>query len=110
MMIDDYVGRYFSPYPLGVDDHTATSHIRITGATLPSNFSRSKLKPKDVPAERPQSRSQTTSSEAPTGVVASEESEEKTLWVCDRCFKYMKEGASWELHLVRMDVLVMIWV
>lgn len=22
------------------------------------------------------------------------------LWVCDRCFKYMAEGGSWELHVV----------
>ncbi|EPQ61148.1 hypothetical protein GLOTRDRAFT_113584 [Gloeophyllum trabeum ATCC 11539] len=24
--------------------------------------------------------------------------EKSTLWVCDRCFKYMTEGSSWELH------------
>lgn len=24
-----------------------------------------------------------------------------TLWVCDRCFKYMREGVHWELHTVR---------
>lgn len=23
-----------------------------------------------------------------------------TLWVCDRCFKYMREGIHWELHTV----------
>jgi len=23
------------------------------------------------------------------------------LWVCDRCFKYMTEGTSWEVHMVR---------
>lgn len=23
-----------------------------------------------------------------------------TLWVCDRCFKYMREGVHWELHTV----------
>lgn len=22
------------------------------------------------------------------------------LWVCDRCFKYMSEGTSWESHMV----------
>lgn len=24
------------------------------------------------------------------------------LWVCDKCFKYMAEGLSWELHVVRI--------
>jgi hypothetical protein len=23
------------------------------------------------------------------------------LWVCDRCFKYMADGTSWEVHMVR---------
>ncbi|KAG8940553.1 hypothetical protein FRC04_005191 [Tulasnella sp. 424] len=26
------------------------------------------------------------------------------LWVCDRCFKYMREGISWELHMKKCDV------
>jgi len=29
------------------------------------------------------------------------EEDEVTLWVCDKCFKYMKEGSSCELHVVR---------
>lgn len=28
------------------------------------------------------------------------------LWVCDRCFKYMREGISWELHMVGSSGLV----
>ncbi len=24
-----------------------------------------------------------------------------TLWVCDRCFKYIVDGTSWEVHMVR---------
>ena len=28
------------------------------------------------------------------------------LWVCDRCFKYMSDGRSWELHVVRFAVPV----
>jgi hypothetical protein len=24
------------------------------------------------------------------------------LWVCDRCFKYMADGTSWEVHMVCM--------
>lgn len=31
------------------------------------------------------------------------------LWVCDKCFKYMAEGASWELHVVRISLLVIIF-
>lgn len=23
---------------------------------------------------------------------------EATLWVCDKCFKYMRDGVSWEMH------------
>ena len=26
--------------------------------------------------------------------------EKATLWVCDQCFKYMRDGASWEFHMV----------
>lgn len=26
------------------------------------------------------------------------------LWVCDKCFKYMSEGLSWELHVVRLFI------
>jgi hypothetical protein len=28
-----------------------------------------------------------------------------TLWVCDRCFKYMREGVHWELHTVSSPTL-----
>ena len=28
--------------------------------------------------------------------------EKAILWVCDRCFKYMREGSSYELHSVRL--------
>ena len=28
------------------------------------------------------------------------------LWVCDKCFKYMSEGLSWELHVVRISSMV----
>jgi hypothetical protein len=27
------------------------------------------------------------------------------LWVCDRCFKYMADGTSWEVHMVRHSLL-----
>lgn len=26
--------------------------------------------------------------------------EKAVLWVCERCFKYMAEGSTWELHAV----------
>jgi len=28
------------------------------------------------------------------------------LWVCDRCFKYMADGTSWEVHMVRSSSLL----
>ncbi|KAG9013238.1 hypothetical protein FRB90_006108 [Tulasnella sp. 427] len=27
------------------------------------------------------------------------------LWVCDRCFKYMREGVSWQLHIVSLQTI-----
>lgn len=29
-----------------------------------------------------------------------EKENDVTLWVCDKCFKYMTAGPSWELHTV----------
>ena len=29
------------------------------------------------------------------------ENASEILWVCDRCFKYMTDGTSWEVHMVR---------
>lgn len=31
-----------------------------------------------------------------------------TLWVCDRCFKYMREGVQWELHIVGFFVRLLV--
>jgi hypothetical protein len=28
------------------------------------------------------------------------ENASSVLWVCDRCFKYMTDGTSWEVHMV----------
>ena len=30
----------------------------------------------------------------------SRENASSVLWVCDRCFKYMTDGTSWEVHMV----------
>ncbi|KAF8339782.1 acyl-CoA N-acyltransferase [Cantharellus anzutake] len=35
---------------------------------------------------------------------ADEDSAEANLYVCDRCFKYMKDGATWEVHSRTCDV------
>ena len=88
------LSRYFSPYPLSepeVDDagtpsakgnHSAT---RIPGAprTAFHTFGRT---------------SDLLAGGAPR---TSGTGHNATLWVCDKCFKYMAEGLSWELHLVR---------
>lgn len=29
-----------------------------------------------------------------------------TIWVCDRCFKYMARGGSWELHTVNISIII----
>ena len=36
-----------------------------------------------------------------SGAVNSRENVGGVLWVCDRCFKYMTDGTSWEVHMVR---------
>ncbi|KEP49487.1 putative myst histone acetyltransferase [Rhizoctonia solani 123E] len=84
---------YYSPYPSFEDDadtHTrpratpegpavvtqggahATTHLPTGGATPAANHT--------------------------TAAAESTSSGDATLWVCDRCFKYMREATAWELH------------
>ncbi|KAH9850554.1 acyl-CoA N-acyltransferase [Lenzites betulinus] len=81
---------YFSPYPLSEGDaddagtpgvHTPQSASKIAGVSRASLRGRSS----DLVAGG-LGRSHGTGHHA-------------TLWVCDRCFKYMAEGLSWELHV-----------
>ena len=49
---------------------------------------------------RPSSRPHVRTADILAGGLNNKDNEDVTLWVCDKCFKYMKEGASWELHVV----------
>ncbi|KAH7334038.1 acyl-CoA N-acyltransferase [Rhizoctonia solani] len=91
---------YYSPYPSFEDDadthtrpratpegpvasaqggaHSAT-HLTASGATPTTNH--------------------TTAAAETTG------SGDATLWVCDRCFKYMREATAWELHKKTCKIL-----
>ncbi|KAK7688061.1 hypothetical protein QCA50_008431 [Cerrena zonata] len=87
---------YFSPYPLTETEieeqvstpsgsHPGTSTPRIPGVARSSLRSHGR-----------------TSDILAGGLGRSHGAGEKSmLWVCDKCFKYMAEGASWELHVKR---------
>lgn len=84
---------YFSPYPLTeteVDDLFATpsSHGPSSGSRIPG-------------VSRASIRSHGRTSDLLAGGLGrnSGAGEKAMLWVCDRCFKYMAEGLSWELHM-----------
>ncbi|KAL6305597.1 acyl-CoA N-acyltransferase [Sparassis latifolia] len=83
---------YFSPYPLTeaeADDQvpTPSSHGPASAGKIPG-VSRSTV--------RAHGR---TSDLLAGGLGRSHGVEKAMLWVCDRCFKYMAEGLSWELHV-----------
>lgn len=87
--------RYFSPYPLTeteAEDVATTPHSHGPSSTarIPG-VSRSSI--------RSHGR---TSDLLAGGLGRSHAGPEKAmLWVCDRCFKYMAEGPSYESHIVR---------
>ncbi|KAJ8497123.1 hypothetical protein ONZ51_g655 [Trametes cubensis] len=84
---------YFSPYPL-----TETETDGDTGtpsAQAPHSASK-------IPGvSRSSIRSHGRTSDLFAGGLGRSHGtgQNSTLWVCDRCFKYMAEGQSWELHV-----------
>ncbi|KAI0638868.1 acyl-CoA N-acyltransferase [Trametes polyzona] len=83
---------YFSPYPLSEveadDAGTPSAHTPHSSSAKLSGVSRSAI--------RTHGR---TSELLAGGLGRSHATQHSTLWVCDRCFKYMAEGLSWELHI-----------
>lgn len=82
--------RYFSPYPLTeseTDEHAASP--AVSGVGRIPGVSRSTF------------RSHGRTSDLLAGGLQRGGGEKSMLWVCDRCFKYMAEGLSWEAHVVR---------
>lgn len=91
--------RYFSPYPLTeteVED-VATPHSHGPSST-----------PRIPGVSRSSIRSHGRTSDLLAGGLGRSHagSEKAMLWVCDRCFKYMAEGPSYESHIVRRASLL----
>ncbi|KAH7884038.1 acyl-CoA N-acyltransferase [Phlebopus sp. FC_14] len=87
---------YFSPYPLTdseVEDGSAAQGALSTPTSKITGVNRVTV--------RSHGR---TSDLLAGGLTRSHLSGERsTLWVCERCFKYMAEGSTWELHVKRCD-------
>ncbi|KAG2364692.1 acyl-CoA N-acyltransferase [Suillus spraguei] len=86
---------YFSPYPL------TDSELEDSTGLPGGSGSTSKIPGVNRTTIRSHGR---TSDLLAGGLTRSHLSGEKsTLWVCDRCFKYMAEGAAWEMHVKQCD-------
>lgn len=100
-----HISRYFSPYPLTeteIDEHTASSMPGPSGAHTGS------LSTARIPGvARASFKSHGRTSDLLAGGLGRTHGagEKSVLWVCDKCFKYMSEGLSWELHVVRSRCL-----
>ncbi|OJT12859.1 Histone acetyltransferase KAT8 [Trametes pubescens] len=84
---------YFSPYPLSEaeadDGGTPSVHTPHSAAKIPG-------------VSRASIRAHGRTSDLLAGGLGRSHGhtgQHATLWVCDRCFKYMAEGLSWELHV-----------
>jgi len=91
--------RYFSPYPFteSETDDTSGNHGVLSSAQAPR-----------IPGvNRATIRSHGRTSDLLTGGLGRTHGlvEKSILWVCDRCFKYMADGQSWELHIVRCKLV-----
>lgn len=85
--------RYYSPYPLWETE--PEDHLSIQSSSnkaSPSPGSRSAVN----------IRALTRASDLFIGNVGQDDvsTENSILWVCDKCFKYMRDGMSFELHSV----------
>ncbi|OAX40490.1 acyl-CoA N-acyltransferase [Rhizopogon vinicolor AM-OR11-026] len=86
---------YFSPYPL------TDSELEDSAGLSGGSASTSKIPGVNRATVRSHGR---TSDLLAGGLTRSHLSGEKSiLWVCDRCFKYMAEGAAWEMHIKHCD-------
>jgi hypothetical protein len=87
--------RYFSPYPL---TESEVDEVSGSGAAATSQHG---LKIPGV--SRTTIRSHGRTSDLLAGGLGRNHGlgENSILWVCDRCFKYMADGVTYELHKVR---------
>lgn len=110
---------YFSPYPLSDADETQVASLLVgqSGSASSRPVSRASMGEgeKDSPRRRDSSVAVSgqgvptirahgrTADMLAAGLSGKHVSGESvTLWVCDRCFKYMRDGVSWELHMVSL--------
>jgi hypothetical protein len=95
LFLIQFYSRYFSPYPLTESEAEETASSRDPSSSTPA--------PKIPGVTRTTIRSHGRTSELLAGGLARwhGSGEKATLWVCDRCFKYMADGLPWELHTVR---------
>ncbi|KAF4566626.1 MYST (SAS/MOZ) family protein [Pleurotus pulmonarius] len=90
---------YFSPYPLS--EVEADDIPVLTVSSMSPSASASKIH--GIPRTNARSHGRTSDLLA-GGLQRSHTSSEKAiLWVCDKCFKYMADGSSWELHARTCD-------
>ncbi|KAH7922408.1 acyl-CoA N-acyltransferase [Leucogyrophana mollusca] len=87
---------YFSPYPV------TETELEETGSGTPSSAPHLAKIPG---VSRATMRSHGRTSDLLAGGLTRSHlaGERSVLWVCDRCFKYMAEGATWELHTKKCD-------
>ncbi|KZT22090.1 acyl-CoA N-acyltransferase [Neolentinus lepideus HHB14362 ss-1] len=78
---------YFSPYPLAESEAEEGALVASQDQRIPG-------------VRRTTVRSHGRTSDILAGGLGRTHTsgERSSLWVCDRCFKYMTDGASWELH------------
>lgn len=83
--------RYFSPYPLT----DAEEEIPVTSTSSTSQ-------PKIPGVQKTTARSHGRTSDLLAGGLGRAHAgpEKAMLWVCQQCFKYMADGASYDLHVV----------
>jgi len=102
---------YFSPYPVSESDdplHTSSSATPTPSSSqsFPNATSRTKIQG----LARTTLRSHGRTADLVAGglgrenVVSATGQRDAILWVCDRCFKYMREGSVWELHMKSCDM------
>lgn len=79
------------------------SQIR-TGTESPGRGSPAVFQPvpggPGAPTLRAHGRTAALMASSGVGATFAAPGEPTKLWVCDRCFKYMRDGVSWELHNV----------
>lgn len=90
--------RYYSPYPKGdgePDEPLVPSHKLYDPSVLPTRI---------TGVNRTTSRSHGRTSDLFAGGMGRtfKAGETPTLFVCDRCFKYMTDGRTWDSHMVRL--------